>query len=160
MYGCQQVLIKPDNDLKAVLEFICSESHKLTNCGIYYARQLYFKTKKIIGKFDLEKEYKTNKHYQVLHSQAAQQILRSVAESFKSFKELDKKFSFGELKDKPKVPKYRKKGGYTLVTYPKQALKLINNQIRIPLGKTAYRWFSLDSFSLPMPSNLKNQTTI
>jgi putative transposase len=47
MYGCQQNLINPNDELKAVLEFICFESHKLTNCGIYYARQLYLKTKKL-----------------------------------------------------------------------------------------------------------------
>lgn len=155
MYGCQQNLITPNSELKAVLEFICSESHKLTNCGIYYARQLYFKTRKIMGKFDLEKEYKTNKHFQVLYSQAAQQILRSVAESFKSFQELNKKYKKGELKDKPKPPKYGKKAGLVLVTYPKQALRLVDNQIRIPLGKTVKRWFGLDSFCLSMPSNLK-----
>lgn len=157
MYGCQQNLISPNKQLRAILEFICSESHKLTNCGIYYARQIYFKTHKIIGKFDLEKEYKNNKHYQVLYSQAAQQILRSVAESFKSFKELSKKYKKGELIDKPRLPKYRKKGGLCLVTYPKQALKLLDNRIRIPLGKTVKRWFGLDSFYIPMPSNLRFQ---
>ncbi len=155
MYGCQQNLVNPDNELRAVLEFICSESHKLTNCGIYYARQLYFKTGKLIGKYDLEKEYKTNKHYQVLHSQAAQQILRSVAESFKSFKELDKKYSKSELHFRPKLPKYRKGSGYALVTYPKLALKLVGNNIKIPLGNTVKRWFKLDSFLIPMPSNLR-----
>lgn len=155
MYGCQQNLVNPDDELRAVLEFICSESHKLTNCGIYYARQLFFKTGKLIGKYDLEKEYKTNKHYQVLHSQAAQQILRSVAESFKSFKELDKKYSKGELHFKPKLPKYRKGNGYALVTYPKQALKLVGNNIKIPLGNTVKRWFKLDNFLISMPSNLK-----
>ncbi len=157
MYGCQQNLISPDKHLLAILEFICSESHKLTNCGIYYARQVYFKTYKIIGKFDLEKEYKTNKHYQVLYSQAAQQVLRSVAESFKSFKELSKKYRKGDLVDKPRLPKYRKKGGLSLVTYPKQALKLVENKIRIPLGKTVKRWFGLDSFYIPMPSNFSFQ---
>ncbi|MGD1704831.1 RNA-guided endonuclease InsQ/TnpB family protein [Dapis sp. BLCC M229] len=157
MYGCQSNLISADKQLKAILEFIGSESHKLTNCGIYYARQLYLKTYKIIGKFDLEKEYKRNKHYQVLYSQAAQQILRSVAESFKSFKELSKKYRKGELTDKPHLPKYRKKGGLSLVTYPKQALKLVDNQIRIPLGKTVKRWFGLNSFYIPMPSNLSFQ---
>lgn len=157
MYGCQQNLISPDNPLKAILEFICSESHKLTNCGIYYARQIHFKTPKIIGKYDLEKEYKNHKHYQALYSQAAQQILRSVAESFKSFKELSKKYKKGELTDKPRLPKYRKKGGMCLVTYPKQALKLVDNQIRIPLGKTVKKWFGLSSFYLPMPSNLRFQ---
>jgi IS605 OrfB family transposase len=155
MYGCQQNLINPNTELRAVLEFICSESHKLTNCGIYYARQLYFKTGKLIGKYDLEKEYKTNKHYQVLHSQAAQQILRSVSESFKSFKELDKKYSKGELHFKPKLPKYRKGNGYALVTYAKQALRLVGDTIKIPLGTTVKRWFKLDSFLLPMPSNLR-----
>ncbi|MBD2387026.1 RNA-guided endonuclease InsQ/TnpB family protein [Cylindrospermum sp. FACHB-282] len=155
MYGCQQNLISPDSELKAVLEFICSESHKLTNCGIYYARQLYLKTKKLIGKYDLEKEYKTNQHYQVLHSQAAQQILRSVAESFKSFKELEKKYNKGDLHFKPKLPKYRQGAGYALVAYPKQALKLIGNSIKIPLGNTVKRWFKLDSFIIPMPSNLQ-----
>lgn len=155
MYGCQQNLINPSNELKAVLEFICSESHKLTNCGIYYARQLYFQANRIIGKFDLEKEYKTNKHYQVLYFQAAQQILRSVAESFKSFKELNKKYKKGELTDRPNLPKYRKKGGLALVTYPKQGLKLTGNQIRIPLGRTVKQWFGIDSFYLHKPSNLR-----
>ena len=146
-----------DKHLKAILEFICAESHKLTNCAIYYARQLYFKTDKIIGKFDLEKEYKNNKHYQVLSSQAAQQILRSVPESFKSFKELNQKYRKGELTDKPPLLKYIKKEGLFLVTYPKQALKWVDNQIRIPLGKTVKQWFGLDSFYLPMPSNLRFQ---
>jgi putative transposase len=155
MYGCQQNLINPNDELKSVLEFIGSESHKLTNCGIYYARKLYFKTGELIRKYDLEKEYKTNKHYQVLHSQAAQQILRSVAESFKSFKELDNKCGKGELHFKPKLPKYRKGNGYALVTYPKQALKLVGDKIKIPLGNTVKRWFKLDSFLLPMPSNLQ-----
>ncbi|MFY7933780.1 MAG: RNA-guided endonuclease InsQ/TnpB family protein [Microcystis aeruginosa] len=157
MYRCQQNLMSMDKHLKAILEFICAESHKLTNCGIYYARQLYLKTQKIIGKFDLEKEYKNNKHYQVLSSQAAQQILRSVAESFKSFKELNQKYRKGELTDKPHLPKYRKKEGLFLVTYPKQALKWVDNQIRIPLGKTVKQWLGLDSFYLPMTSNLRFQ---
>jgi transposase len=154
LYGCQQNLISPDEELKAILEFICSESHKLTNCGIYYARQLYFKTRKLIGKYDLEKEYKANKHYQILHSQAAQQVLRTVAESFQSFKELDKKYSKGNLHFKPKLPKYRQGAGYALVTYPKQALRLIDDQIRVPLGTTVKRWFKLDSFTIPMPSKI------
>ena len=41
------------------------------------------------------------------------------------------------------------------MTYPKQALKLVGDHIKIPLGSTVKRWFKLDSFLLPMPSNLK-----
>lgn len=43
LYGCQQVLLHPDSELKAILEFVCQQANSLTNCGIYYARQLYFK---------------------------------------------------------------------------------------------------------------------
>ena len=154
MYGCQQVLVSPNKDLNSILEFLCSESHKLTNMGIYYARQLYFKDRKIIGKYDLEKEYKSNYHYKVLYSQAAQQILRTVAESFKSYKGLVKAYKQGEIDTRPKIPKYRKKGGLATVSYPKQALKLKGNKIRVPLGKTCRRWFGLDSFKIFMPSNL------
>ncbi|GGA05418.1 hypothetical protein [Okeania sp. KiyG1] len=40
------------------------------------------------------------------------------------------------------------------VSYPKQALKLKDNQIRVPLGNTCKRWFGVDSFLIPIPSNL------
>jgi IS605 OrfB family transposase len=154
MYGCQQVLVSQDKDLINILTFLCEESHKLTNMGIYYARQLYFKAKKIIGKFDLIEQYKTSYHYKVLHSQAAQQILLSVGESFKSYKGLVKAYFKKEITDKPRIPNYRKKGGLATVSYPKQALKLKGSHIRVPLGKTCNRWFGLNSFYIPMPSNL------
>ena len=154
MYGCQQVLVSQNKDLVNILIFLCEESHKLTNMGIYYARQLYFKGQKGIGKFDLEKEYKNNNHYKVLFSQAAQQILRTVAESFKSYYGLFKAYKAGKIADKPRIPNYRKKAGLATVSYPKQALKLKHGQIRVPLGKTCKRWFGIDSFSIPMPRNL------
>ena len=68
MYSCQQVLVAQNSELIAILTFLCEQSHKLTNMGIYYARQLYFKSQKGIGKYDLEKVYKKNNHYKVLHS--------------------------------------------------------------------------------------------
>lgn len=155
LYGCQQVLLHPDSELEAILEFICKTANSLINCGIYYARQMYFKAKTIIGKFDLESEYKANRHFKALYSQAAQQALRSVSESFESFKKLKSAFNRGEIADKPRPPKYRKSGGFALVSYPRQALKLIDNKIRIPLGKQVKCWFGIDCFFVSMPSNLK-----
>jgi transposase len=154
LYGCQQVLIYADKELKAILEFICSEANKLSNCAIYYARQIWFKAKHYITKFELDSEMKSNRHFQTLYSQAAQQLCRSVYESFASFKQLNALYHRGELADKPRPPKY-KKNGFNLVSYPKQALKLKDGQIRIPLGSQLKAWFKLDSFSVPMPSNLK-----
>ncbi len=102
MYACQQVLVSRNSDLNNILKFLCEEAHKLTNMGIYYARQLYFKAQKIIGKFELEKIYKTNNHYKVLYSQAAQQILRTIAESFQYYYELIKAYKEEKITDKPR----------------------------------------------------------
>jgi putative transposase len=155
MYGCQQTLVSGNSELIAILTFLCEEAHKLTNMGIYYARQLYFKTQKGIGKFDLEKIYKNNNHYKALHSQAAQQVLRTVAESFKSYYGLVKAYESGKILNPPRIPNYRKSCGLASISYPAQALKLKDNLIRIPLGNQVKRWFGIDSFSIPMPSNLK-----
>ncbi|MUL35560.1 RNA-guided endonuclease InsQ/TnpB family protein [Gloeocapsopsis dulcis] len=153
MYGCQQVCIN-DSTLKPYLEFVCSEANKLINCGIYYARQLYFKTGKIISKLDLNYECKPNIHFKFMHSQASQQSLMSVAESFVSYKGLLAAYNAGKLADRPKLPNYRTKRGLAVVSYPKQALKLKDGLIRIPLGKKVKACFGIDSFSLKMPSNL------
>ncbi|NER06784.1 MAG: transposase, partial [Okeania sp. SIO3C4] len=157
MYCCQQVLVGKNPELIATLTFLCEQSHKLTNMGIYYGRQLYFKSQKGIGKFDLEKVYKNNNHYKVLHSQAAQQVLRTVAESFRSYYSLIIAYSSGKIADRPRIPNYRKKGkgGLATVSYPAQALKLKGNQIRVPLGNTCKRWFGLDCFYIHKPSNLE-----
>jgi IS605 OrfB family transposase len=153
MYGCQQVLISPNKDLKAILEFVCEQSNKLANCGIYYARQLYFKTRKIIGKYDLHYLFKSNSHFRALQSHIAQQTLTDVAESFKSFKELSKLFKDGKLVKKPRLPNYRK-NSFKLATFPKADVKLKDGLLRLPLGSKVKAWFGLDAFYLPMPSNL------
>ena len=162
-YGCQQnlladVSIDNSTNLFDILGFICSEANNLTNCAIYYARQLYFKTGKIIGKFDLNAQYKKNPHYAAMFSQSAQQTLNSVYESFRSYSGLRSLFGAGKLDRRPKLPNYRTKGGLAVVSYPKQHLKLIDGFIRIPLGNTVKRWFSKNSFYVQMPTSLSFDT--
>ena len=153
MFGCQQVLIHTDKDTQAVIEYICSESNKVFNCAVYYARQIYFKAHRYITSSELDEELKSNKHFQAMYSQAAQQTCHSVFESFKSFKALNKLFNQGELVDKPKLPKYRK-AGLNIVSYPFQALRLVDGRIRIPLGTKVKAWFGINSFTIQMPTNL------
>ena len=167
-YGCQQVLIKADANLLSILEFVCGESAKLSNCGTYYARQLYFKTGKIPSKFDLHKLLKSNPHFQAMYSHVAQQCLTTVAESFKSYLGLLKAVSIakcatgmlpqsafrGSVEQRPRLPGYRK-GGLALATFPRADVKLKNGLLRFPLGSKVKIWFDLDAFYLPMPSNLK-----
>jgi transposase len=167
MYRCQQVLISPGSELKAVLEFICSESNKLANCGTYYARQLYFKTGKIPSRAELHRLLKTNPHFKALYSHVAQQTLTSVAESFSSFIGLLKGVTkaqccggklppanlLGNIDQHPKLPNYQK-NSLKLVTFPRVDVKLKNGVLRFPLGSKVRAWFKIDAFHLPMPSNL------
>lgn len=157
MFGVQQVLIKPDKDLQAILEFICGEANKLYNCAVYYARQMYFKTHKYVRPFDLINELKRHPHYGSLCAQAAQQVCGAVGESIKSYKGLIKLFKEGGLEHRPKLVNYREKDGLNLIAYPKQALgkKLVLGQIVVPLGQKVQAWFGLKNFKLPMPSNLE-----
>ena len=153
MYGCQQNLIKTDKDTKAILEYLCSESVKLSNAGTYYARQLYFKTGKIIGKYDLTKIMKGNIHFQAMTSNSAQQCLISVAESFQSYKGLLKGIKKGTVTQRPKLPGY-KKNGLAVVTFSSRHIKLTSEGLRFPLGNLVRTWFGIKYFYLPMPSNL------
>lgn len=152
-YGCQQILINPDSNLKAILEFVCGESTKLGNCGRYYSRQLYFKTGRIPTKYDLHRELAINPHFKALHSQVAQQCLTTIAESFRSFIGLLKGIKKGTVTHSPKLPNYRQ-GGFALITFPSQAVKLKAEGLRFPLGSKVKAWFGLDAFYMPMPSNL------
>lgn len=156
MFGCQQVLIKLDKETQAILEYLCSESAKLSNCGIYYSRQLYFKTGRIPNRAELHKVLGTdnqNLHYKAFYSDTAQQILTGVAESFKSFMGLLKGIKEGRVTQRPKLPGYRQ-SGMALVTFTGRSVKLKDGMLRFPLGSKVKTWFGLDAFFLPMPSNL------
>jgi len=154
-YHCQQNLINPDNNLKAILEYVCREANNLINCGIYYCRQFDFKAKAYVTGYDLDKLMKRNLHFQALRSSVAQQALHKVADSFKSYQKLNKLYFEGKLANKPKLPKYRKSGGLAHVVYSKKWITLTQKGIKCSLGKQVKVWFGLDCFYLPMPSNLK-----
>jgi len=62
MMGVQQILLSLDAETQALLEYLCQQSGKLYNSGLYFARQLFFKTGKLLtGKFDLAYEPSVSK---------------------------------------------------------------------------------------------------
>jgi putative transposase len=158
LMGVQQCLLSPDQELRAILEYICTQSNSLHNCAVYYSRQIWFKTNRGVSGFDLVNEAGKSKHFSALPSDAAVQTCIAVGESIGSFFALLKKFYAGELERKPNFPNYRKAGGFHLVAFPKRSLKLIEDQIRLPLGLQVKAWFGIKSFTIPMPSNLDFET--
>ncbi|MDD1457684.1 transposase [Dolichospermum sp. ST_sed7] len=160
LMGVQQVLLSPDNETNAVLEYLCQQSGKIYNSGVYFARQTFFKTGKLLtNKFDLiyEKSISKSLVAQSMPSVPMQQTLISVAEGFKSFKELRSLFLEGQLHFKPKAPDYLTGSKLFKVAYPNsggQPPTLINGQLRFSLGTTVRRWFGISDFFLTMPSNI------
>jgi len=158
LMGVQVNQIHCDSETLAIIQYLCEQSNNLFNCGVYWARQIFFKTGQIISKYDPIYEVGGNIHAQAMPSVAAQQTLLSVSEAFKSFKELRSLFFKGELDQKPKPPGYREKGGYFKVSFPNVGAgrpSLINGLIRFPLGLQVNRWFGVKEFFLPMPTNLE-----
>lgn len=158
--GVQQMLLHPNKKTKAILQYLCQQSGKLYNSGVYFSRQTFFKTNKLLtSKFDLAYEPTVAKSLvaQSLPSTPAQQTLLSVTEAFKSYKGLRDLWFKGQLPNKPKPPNYLKGSKLFKVAYPNsggQKPKAIDGQLQFSLGLTVRRWFGIDSFTLPIPTNL------
>ena len=96
-------------------------------------------------------------NYNMLYSQVAQQTLKSVAEAFSSYKALLKLWREGGLKQEPKSPHFRKKGGLYPCTYPVQALSFDLEQpfVRIPLGLGLAESCRFKELFIPAPTGIK-----
>jgi putative transposase len=156
MYGCQQTLVHESKENQAILEYLCTQSNKVYNCALYYARQVYFKTGKYLKRTEIcaEMTRSRNRHFGAMYVSAAQQTCNSVAGALQAFQELLKLWNRGDLADKPRLPNYRKPGLFT-VSYPKRWLKLTHQGIRIPLGRQLKAWFGIEAIFLPMPTNVE-----
>ena len=136
----------------------CKISNSLFNVAIYQIRQAHFEKLNKSDSFatywrgdefrkgrklvrikanypELYHQVKSNSNYKALHSQAAQQTIKSVTESFSSFNELVSLFFKGEV-DRPSVPRYRKSGGMYSVTYPVQATRFIDGWAILPVSQS------------------------
>ncbi|PIM74889.1 RNA-guided endonuclease InsQ/TnpB family protein [Fusobacterium polymorphum] len=96
------------------LKYLSHIAKNLTNEAIYNIRQYYFKNKKYLSYNENYKILKNSENYKKLNSNMAQQILKEVDGSFKSFFGLLKFVKNGQYDNKKiKLPKYLAKDGFT-----------------------------------------------
>ncbi|MBP3505086.1 MAG: transposase [Lachnospiraceae bacterium] len=130
----QQVKHLSKEDYKSLRE-LCHIAKNLTNEAIYNVRQYYFTE----GKFlKYEKNYtliKSSPNYKALNSNMAQQILKEVDGSFKSFFGLLKLAKKGKYAFKDcKLPYYLPKDGYTTLVIG--FVRLNGNKLILPFSNS------------------------
>lgn len=165
--------VSPEN----VLDFLvygCEQAAKLANCVTFEIRQAHFevcprtefwdnsgvfrsgfKTKPVKANYaNLCKSFTNNAHFKALGGQRAQQVIKSVVESFRSYNKLIPLWFDGELKAKPKMPGYRSQGALAPFSIPAQGVRLDieTGLARIPVSLECKPDFKLISDELALPS--------
>jgi len=134
MYLCvrQQLKRLSKEDYLALRE-LCHVAKNLTNEAIYNVRQHYFKTQSYLNYYSNYKLLKTSENYRTLNSNMAQQILKEVDGSFKSFFGLLKLAKEGKYSKKIRLPHYLPKDGYTTLVIG--FVRLNGNKLLLPYSK-------------------------
>ncbi len=143
----QQVKHLSKEDYKSLKE-LCHVAKNLTNEAIYNVRQYYFAE----GKFlKYEKNYallKDSPNYRALNSNMAQQILKEVDGSFKSFFGLLKLAKQGKYAFKDcKLPRYLPKDGYTTLVIG--FVRLNGNKLILPFSNSFKKTHEAVGITIP-----------
>ncbi len=143
----QQVKHLSKEDYKTIKE-LCHIAKNLANEAIYNIRQYYFTE----GKFlKYEKNYtllKNSPNYKALNSNMAQQILKEVDGSFKSFFSLIKLAKQGRYAFKDcKLPQYLPKDGYTTLVIG--FVRLNANKLILPFSNSFKKTHKAVEITIP-----------
>ena len=144
----------------ALLKEMCAYSNNLYNVALYNIRQHYFSTKKFLTYESNYHVCKTNENYGLLQAGVAQQTMKVVDRSFKSFFNLLKKCKVGDYRyHDVKMPHYRKKGGLFNLVLSTNAIAIKNDFLYVPMSRD-FRALHQDmkDIKIPFPERLKDKT--
>ena len=135
------------------LKYLCHIAKNLKNQAIYNVRQHYFNNKKYLSYNENYKMLKNSENYKKLNSNMAQQILKEVDESFKSFFALLKLAKNGQYNGKIKLPNYLDKDGFTTLVIGFVRLK--DDMLIVPYSNSFKK--THQEVKVKLPSVLKDK---
>ncbi|MDJ0597702.1 MAG: transposase [Crocosphaera sp.] len=177
-YQTQKILLTGniDDEAHAYLLWCCEQSNKLYNSVLFLVRQDYFGNCNYKTWFDksdnyrrsprlrrikvsyaqLCKDFKDNVHYQAIGGQQGQQTIKSVVEAIKGYNKLLPMWFNDEIKDRPKIPNYRKKVLYQ-VAFTSQNIRyeLLEAICYLPIANSQRK--ELENPSIIIPSGVNFQ---
>ena len=137
-----------------ILKYLCHIAKNLKNQAIYNVRQYYFQNKKYLSYNENYKMLKNSENYKKLNSNMAQQILKEVDGSFKSFFGLLKLAKNGQYDNKKiKLPKYLAKDGFTTLVIGFVRLK--DDMLIVPYSNSFKK--THQEVKVKLPSVLKDK---
>lgn len=136
------------------LRELCRLSKNLYNVGLYSVRQFYFSEQKYMRYESNYHHCKSNENYQLLNTDIAQQTLKVVDRSFRSFFSLIKAAKNGLYRfEQIRLPKYLPKGGYFPLIMPR--VKVKDGVFEVPMSNTFKKQFG--SIRIPFPERLQGK---
>jgi len=113
---------------------LCRYAKDLHNEALYNVRQCFFKESRYLNYYENYALLKNSDNYKMLNSNMAQQILKEVDGSFRSFLSLLKLKKDGRYTDNARIPSYLKKDGYyTLIV---GFVRLSENRLFLPFSNS------------------------
>ena len=116
---------KPNKKQRNLLRLLCHISKNWYNATLYELRQEYFKNKKVLSYYELNKILNKNENFHILNTYTSICIIRNAHTTFNNF-----------IKGYTKLPKYLKQNAYSLL-YIEQIRPIIINKekyIKLPLS--------------------------
>ena len=151
MYLTQKNQIRELNQSEFVaLRQLCRLSKNLYNVGLYTVRQYFFQERKHLRYEGAYHLCKTNENYKLLNTDIAQQTLKVVDRTFKSFYGLISAVKSGSYQPKVNLPNYLHKDGYFLLIIPRIVVK--DGKFRVPLSPAFKKQFG--EVWIPFPKRL------
>lgn len=132
---------------------MCRLSKNLFNVALYESRQYFFAERK---RLTYESNYqicKSNENYRLLNTDIAQQTMKVVDRSMRSFLGLLNALSIARCQQKPQLPKYLPKDGYFPLIIPR--IKLKNGVFNIPMSSQFKKEYG--EVKVQLPERLKDQ---
>lgn len=99
----------PDRDAEGTLALLGDRVSALWNAANYVCRQAFLSGGRVPGYEALCAALKTHETHRALPSDIAQEVLKKLAEAWKSYFALRERWKLGALADKPGLPRYRKR---------------------------------------------------
>ena len=128
-------------------------SKNLFNVALYECRQYFFLERKRLSYESNYHRCKLNENYRLLNTDIAQQTMKVVDRSMRSFLGLLRAISIGRCDQKPQLPRYLPKEAYFPLIIPR--IKLKDGYLAVPMSREFKKEYG--EVKIQLPERLQNR---